>query len=169
MILARTSNNQGNRRKGVTLVELGLYMVAAIGLLMSGVFVWGEVQFRTSKTDLVRDIQEINSAADSWKFYRSNYTGVSMAVLCAEGQQGIGKKVCGGVGGSGANTNPFGGSYTIEVGANVSQKKATATNLPADRIKELADTLAPLTADECTSADGCGTLQVNGTTITMIL
>lgn len=169
MKVAKKRLFQSNRRKGVTLVELGLYMAAAIVLLVGGVFTWGEVKFRLDKSDLVRDVIEINSAAESWKSFRPGYTGVSMTVLCAAGQQGISKTTCGGVGGNGTNTNPFGGSYTIAVASNVSQKTVTASNLPSDRINEIADTLAPQTADECESATGCSTISVTGTTITMTL
>lgn len=169
MLGAKLKNKQNNRRKGVTLVELGLFMVAAIFLLIGSVFAWGEIQFRMAKSDVVRDVIEINSAADSWKSFRPSYTGVSMTVLCAAGQQGISKSTCGGVGGNGSNTNPFGGSYTITVASNVSQKTMTVTGLPTERINEIADTLAPQTADECPAASGCSTLSVTANTITMTL
>lgn len=169
MKVAKKRLFQRNRRKGATLVELGLYMAAAIVLLIGGVFGYGEVTFRMAKADVVKDIIEINSAAESWKSYRPSYTGVSMTVLCAAGRQGVSKSTCGGVGGNGTNTNPFGGSYTIGVASNVSQKTMTISNLPSDRINEIADTLAPQTADECESATSCSTISVTGTTITMTL
>ena len=158
-----------NRRKGITLVEVGLVMIALILLLISGVFGWGEVQYRLSKSSLVSDVQEISSGADSWKGFRSNYTGLTMAVLCAAGTQNVSATTCGGVGGSGANTNPYGGSYTLTPAKNVSQKSLVITDLPAARINDLADTLAPQTLDRCSLATGCATLDVKGTTITLTM
>lgn len=158
-----------NRRKGVTLVEVGLAMIAGILILIGGVFSWGEIQYRLAKGSLVSDVQEISSGADSWKAFRPNYTGLSMAVLCAAGQQNVSSNTCGGVGGTGVNTNPYGGSYTIGVSANVSQKDLVITDLPAERINDLADTLASQTIDRCDSATGCATLDVTGTTITLTM
>lgn len=158
-----------NRHKGVTLVEVGLVMIVGILILIGGIFGWGEVQYRVAKGALVSDIQEINSGADSWKGFRSNYTGLTMAVLCAAGTQNVSATTCGGVGGSGANTNPYGGSYTLTPAANVSQKSLVITDLPAARINDLADTLASQTVDRCSVANGCGTIKIEGTTITMTM
>jgi hypothetical protein len=169
MKLANKLRNLSKRKKGVTLVEAGLTMVAGILLLVGGVFAWGEVQFRLNKNALVADVIEINSAADSWKGFRSNYTGLTMTVLCAAGRQGVSETTCGGVGGNGTSTNPYGGNYTIAPGTNLSQKVITVTGLPPERITDLADTLAPQTAGRCASATGCTTLSATTNTITLTL
>ncbi|QFT13398.1 hypothetical protein [Vibrio sp. THAF190c] len=169
MNMAKTETQHSNRRKGVTLVEIGLAVVAGIVILAVGIFGWTEIQYRLAKQDVVRDVTEINSAADSWKSFRPGYTGVSMTVLCAAGQQSISQTTCGGVGGTGANTNPFGGSYTIAVAANVMQKTIVVTGLPTERVNDIGDTLAPLTADACQSVTGCGTIDVTGGTVTLTM
>lgn len=169
MKVAYTVKKIIRRRKGITLVEVGLSMIAGILILIGGVFGWGEIQYRLAKSSLVSDVQEISSGADSWKAFRPGYTGVSMTVLCAAGQQNVSSNTCGGVGGSGANTNPYGGSYAIGVSANVSQKDLVISDLPAERITDLADTLASQTIDRCDSATGCATIDVTGTTITLTM
>ncbi|WP_428775954.1 hypothetical protein [Vibrio sp.] len=158
-----------NRKKGLTIVEVGLAIVGGIVVTILGTMAWSEVSFRLDKNELVSQVTEINAGADTWKGFKSNFTGLSMSVLCAAGQQSVSAKTCGGIGGSGTNTNAYGGNFVLAAGSNLSQKSLQITGLPSERINELADSLAPMTANQCSAASGCPSLTTSGTTITLTL
>ncbi|MFC5079641.1 hypothetical protein VTH8203_00838 [Vibrio thalassae] len=157
------------RRKGVTWVEASMGFLIMILVAMVILAGFQEGMFRFKKWQLNTQVTEINSGADTWKGLRSNFNGVNMTVICAAGQQSVSESTCGGVGGAGANANSFGGNFVLAPAANVSQKSLQITSLPADRINELADGLASMTAENCTQAQGCNSIIVAGTTITLTL
>ncbi|EGR4213391.1 hypothetical protein NTH44_003106 [Vibrio metoecus] len=156
-------------RKGLTLVEGALGLVVLIAVYAAATAAWTEVQYRLSKSALSRQVAEISSGASSWRGQRSNYSGVSMTVLCAAGQQSVGATTCGGVGGSGTNSNAYGGNFVLQPHTNVSQLSLQITGLPASKITNLADGLAQITANQCASSVGCSTITVSGTSITLVL
>ncbi|MDF9399137.1 hypothetical protein [Vibrio sp. 1180_3] len=158
-----------NRKKGLTWVEitLGFIILILVSIVLTSVFQEG--MFRLKKWRLTNQVTEISSGADTWKGLKSNFTGLSMTAVCAVGQQSVGATTCGGAGGTGANTNAFGGSFELAPASNVSLKSLKITNLPAARVNEIADGLAGMTADQCTSVTGCSTVTVAGTTLTLTL
>lgn len=161
--------NLNNAKKGIGLIEGLLGLLLMISVILIGVSLWGAAEFRLDRAKLTSQVSDINSGSSSWKGQRSNYTGLSMAVLCEDGRRAIQETTCGGWGGNGTNTNAFGGNFVLAPATNVSQKSLQITGLPTERIKEIADNLAPLTADGCLSADDCDTLAIVGSTITLTL
>lgn len=158
-----------NRKKGLTIVEASLVALAAILFIVIAIKGFGELSYRLKKMQLTNQVTEINAGANTWKSMRSNFTGLTMTKLCAAGQQSVSESTCGGVGGTGANSNAFGGSFAITPDTNVSQKKLVIDSLPTDRITELADSLAPLTLEECQQSTGCGSITVAASSLTLIL
>jgi hypothetical protein len=158
-----------NRKKGLTIVEASLVALAAILFIVIAIKGFGELSYRLKKMQLTNQVTEINAGANTWKGMRSNFTGLTMTALCKAGQESVSESTCGGIGGTGANSNSFGGSFAITPSTNVSQKKLVIDSLPSDRISELADSLAPLTLDECDQYSGCATITVAATSLTLIL
>ncbi|MFL7013597.1 hypothetical protein [Enterovibrio norvegicus] len=157
-----------NRQRG-ELVSATLGLLVFITVTMFIMLGWSETSFRMDKTRLLGQVNEINSGADTWKGFRSNYTGLTMAIICAAGQQSVSETTCGGVGGSGSSSNAFGGNFVLTPATNVSQKQLNITGLPAERINELADSLAPVSANQCASRTGCATVTISGTSITVTM
>ena len=157
-----------NRNRGMGVIDAGIGLLISILALIIVFKAVTEGTYRYKKYQLTNQFSEINSGADNWKGMRSNFNGVSMTKLCAAGQQSVSSQTCGGVGGSGANANAFGGNWSIEANtSNLSQKKITMTNLPSERINELADTFAAMSLNECQEANNCSTLSVSSNTITV--
>lgn len=162
-------HKKASARKGVTLIEASLVLIVSILITIMATMAWTEVSFRLDRTKLINQVAEISAGAVAWKGFRSNYTGISMTVLCAEGQQSVSESTCGGVDGSGTSSNAFGGNFVLSAATNVSQTSLQITGLPTERINELADGLAPNSANQCASATGCATVAISSNTVTLTL
>lgn len=155
-------------KKGISLPEAALGILVIITVALIAMSVWTEAKYRLNKYKLGNQVSEISSGADSWKMMRSNYSGVSMSVLCADGQNSVSESTCG-PSGDGTASNAFGGDFTLSADSNPSLKVLELTELPSERINELADGLAPVTANNCQQATGCATISASGSTITLTL
>lgn len=154
--------------KGISLVEAALGILAIIVVALIATSGWTEVSYRIDKYSLGKQVSEISSGADSWKMMRSNYSGINMSVLCADGQQSVNDSTCG-TSADGSASNAFGGNFVLSPDSNPSRKFLEITGLPSERINELADGLAPMTANNCPQASGCDTIKVSGSTIELTL
>lgn len=154
--------------KGISLVEAALGILAIIVVALIATSGWTEVSYRIDKYSLGKQVSEISSGADSWKMMRSNFSGVSMSVLCADGQESVSESTCG-PSGDGTASNAFGGDFNLSADSNPSRKVLELTGLPTERINELADGLAPMTANNCQQASSCATINASGSTITLTL
>lgn len=154
--------------KGISLVEAALGILAVIVVALIATSGWTEVSYRIDKYLLGTQVSDINSGADSWKMMRSNYSGISMSVLCADGQQSVNDSTCG-TSADGSASNAFGGDFNLSTDSNPSRKVLEITGLPTERINELADGLAPMTANNCQQASDCATINASGSTITLTL
>lgn len=126
------------------------------------------INHKLSVAQFQKQEAEIASAAVSWKKQRPNYSALTdISQLCT--RQLLDKSICGS--GDGAATNPFGGDWDV-VGSNGTfTVTAGLANLDATndkgRILDLADTMAPSTRMQCSSADSCSSISVSGNTLAM--
>ncbi|MGR5296808.1 hypothetical protein ACPV5U_24340 [Vibrio mediterranei] len=169
MPIKRTLVKTINRKRGVTAVEGILGFIFLIAIALGFMKAYQEISFQYKKNVLVTQVRDISAAADKWKLNRSNYTGLTMTVICAAGQQSLDANTCGGVGGTGANANAFGGNFTLTPAANVARKQLIIASLPTDRISEIADTLAGLTEGQCQMAAGCASITTATDSVTLTI
>ncbi|ANO35627.1 hypothetical protein A6E01_20670 (plasmid) [Vibrio breoganii] len=154
------------RQGGFNLIELSVVMVL-VGIVMLGSMkIIPNVMFSMDTSSLSAEVADVRTASISWKSSRPNFTGVGMAALCSSGRQLLTESICG-TDGLGTAANPWGGNYTVAVSTNVSQFDVTITNLPTERIYEIGDALAPISADRCSSSDSCSSLDISGSQITV--
>ncbi len=160
---------KAGRKRGMTAVEGMLGFIVLIAVAIGFIKAYQEISFQLKKNALVSQVRDISAAADKWKLNRSNYNGLTMTVICAAGQQSLDPNTCGGVGGTGANSNAFGGNFTLNPAANVARKSLEIGSLPIERIDEIADTLAGLTEGQCLQATGCGSITTGTDTVTLTI
>lgn len=157
------------KQGGFTLIELSI-SIAIIGvLLMVAMQVKEAVTYQRKQDALVRQVQQIATAAERWQKGRPNKTGVSMTVLCATGGRLLDNSICGTTN-DGKKSNPFGGDTTmIPNSANPSLVTITFAGLPAEYITDLADTLAPLSNQRCQVSTGCTSLTATANSLAITL
>lgn len=160
--------NMKNKQRGAMLLDnmiaVGFVAVVLIGIVAS----IPKISYMMNLTEFQKQEAEIASATVSWKKKRPNYTGVSMILLCD--RQLVSKSICG-TAGDGKLSNPFGGDWTVTGVGGHYQVTATLTNLDGEtgRLWDVADSMAPSTRLQCSSADGCGSITGAGTkTLTMV-
>ena len=163
-----TSVNMKNKQRGASTTDVliaGAVIIAALIFLVSKV---PDIRYAQKLSAFQADAATISEAAYKWKKMRPNYSGVNMGVLCSSTRKLLPESICG-TSNNGVASNQFGGNWTIVANTNPGLYNITAT-IPndADRIDDIADTMAPTTRSRCSQAQGCGTLTVAGTTITMI-
>lgn len=154
-----------SKQRGASTVDILIYAVILIALVGFAVSQVPNIRFSTSVSAFQADTSSISNAAYNWKKRRPNYASISLAKLCADNY--LNESICGSSN-DGKSTNPFGGDWTLAANPNPGLYDITAT-FPddADRINELADTMAPITRANCAEADGCSTLTKTTNSITM--
>ena len=157
--------NKKNQR-GLTIIESGIVLLVIALFILGTVKGAPELFFMLKKSELKTEVVEIRNAAQAWKGMKPTFTGIAIPTLCSTTRKALNENTCGSSS-DGKTANPFGGDYTLAVGANKSQVVLDITAVDADRIDELADELAPLTADRCVAFDGCATISVTGSSIAM--
>ncbi len=111
-------------------------------------------------------VNDFNKASVNWKGVRSNYAGIDEGDLCTDNY--LNPTVCGPANDA-ASTNPWGGNYTVTANANSSHIDVAITGIEATRVNQVADSLASITYQQCAQSDGCATIDVSGTTVTLTL
>ena len=164
---AKKANFMRNKQRGASTLDVMIAAGFVIGAIVLTVLIYPRIVASKNISAFQVDAATISSAAERWKKARSNYTGVSVPVLCAQNILPKDGTICGS-GNNGTNTNPFGGNWTLAAAANPGLYTVTGT-LPNDPnvIAELADAIAPTTRGNCQSATGCSTLSIKGTGISM--
>ncbi len=156
-----------NKQRGALNIDLLLYLAGAIGLLVLVFMLYPQSSAPKKLGQFQTDAQTIVAAVDRWKKARSNYTGVSISVLCAQNILTKGGTICGSAN-TGTSTNSYGGNWTVTAASNPGLYTITGT-LPndPDSVAELADAMAPTTRDRCQTATSCATLTTTTTSVTM--
>lgn len=156
-------------QKGAMIMD-NMVAVGFILLLLGGV-VWGipKVSHGLKVTQFQTQEASITSAAIAWKKARPNYSALSGITKLCE-RQLLDKSICG-ASNDGKATNPFGGDWNV-VGSNgkFTVTAGLASLDPTEdngRILDLADTMAPSTKANCSSADACSSISVTGNTLAM--
>jgi hypothetical protein len=164
---AKAPDFMRHKQRGASTVDVMIAAGFVIGALVFTISIYPRIVNSANISQFQVDAAVISSAAERWKKARSNYTGVSMAVLCAQNILTKNGSICGSTN-TGANTNAFGGSWTLAPAANPGLYTVTGT-LPNDPdvIAELADAMAPTTRGNCQSATGCNTLSTTATGVSM--
>ncbi|MFW7525623.1 type II secretion system protein [Vibrio ostreicida] len=123
-----------------------------------------KAEYNENLTLLQMQVSDVKTASRNWK-KRGTYTGVSMAVLCTNSL--LDDVLCSGT--PGQNVNAFGGHLTIAVNSTNPALRTIVVTIPndADKVNDIAATLANLTRDQCVSMTGCSTISVTGTSITL--
>lgn len=160
-----------NKQRGLTTIDYLLGMVGValfIGLVMQ---FYPQITHSGNMSTLNTHISQIQRAAVTWKGMRSNFTGIGISSpLCSSNY--LNDSICG-TDGSATNSNPWGSSYTVTANTNPSLIDVTIANIHPDFVQQVADTLAPLTADNCAFAGNggtdCDTLSISGQSITLTL
>lgn len=162
-----TKANMSNKQRGASTVDVMIAAAFIIGALVLTIMIYPQITSSKNISSFQVDAATISSATERWKKARSNYTGVSIAVLCAQNILPKGGTICGTTN-TGANTNSFGGSWTVAVAKNPGLYTVTGT-LPNDKdvVAELADAMAPTTRGNCQSATGCATIAQTATSVAM--
>lgn len=162
------SNNIGVRQaygqSGAAVTDKLLWIGVVVMALLVVLMFWSDINYQYRKVMTTMHVGKIVSAAQAWKKTRANYSGLTLTVLCTD--RYLSESVCG-AGGNGVAANMFGGNYTAVPNTNPGLINVAVT-MPndADRVNDMADTLASGTRGECTSRTGCATLTLAATTIT---
>ncbi len=156
-----------NKQRGASTVDVMIAAGFIIGALVLTILIYPRIVASKNISAFQVDAATISSATERWKKARSNYTGVSIPVLCAQNILPKDGTICGS-GNNGTNTNSFGGNWTVVPASNPGLYTVTGT-LPNDPdvIAELADAMAPTTRGNCQSATGCSTLSTTATGVSM--
>ncbi|MGR5298430.1 hypothetical protein ACPV5U_23410 [Vibrio mediterranei] len=143
------------------LLVIGLVMLALVFVISQApkmVYAWNKFQYGQQAASLEKYTRD-------WLRGRSNFTGVTIAKVCASTD--LDRKICGPKN-DGKSTNPFGGDWSVAPNKNPGLFDITGT-LPNDtnRIIDIADTMAPSTRGNCQESTGCSTLKTTATGLTM--
>ncbi|PSU31809.1 hypothetical protein [Photobacterium lutimaris] len=167
----KTMLRSTKRQRGLTTIDYLLGMVGValfIGLVMQ---FYPQITHSGNMSSLNSHISQIQRASTDWKGLRSNFTGIGIDTpLCSSNY--LNDSICGDDG-SASNSNPWGSSYTIVANTNPSLIDVTIAGIHAGFVQQVADRLAPLTADNCAYAgDGgtdCATVSISGQDVTITL
>lgn len=157
------------RQRGAMVMD-NMIAVGFIAMLLIGIVASiPTINHKLSVSQFQKQEAEIASAAVSWKKQRSNFDGLAdISTLCS--RQLLDKSICGDSG-DGVAANPFGGDWGIVGTKGTFTVTAALANLDASadngRILDLADTMAPSTRMQCSSADGCTSIAVTGNSLSM--
>ncbi|MBW3779582.1 type II secretion system protein [Aeromonas veronii] len=119
--------NRMNSQRGMiefSMMNL-LVLIAAIGLLTA--ILYPSLKYSWDKSQFVSQYQMIRKAAESYKGGNINFTGVSIAALCAEEHLKSKSEICVRT----ATSNAFGGSWTVTPATNPAMTVITATAIPS--------------------------------------
>lgn len=163
----RSKTNIRHKQRGASTVDVMIAAGFIIGALVLTILIYPRIVASKNLSVFQVDAATISSATERWKKARSNYTGVSIPVLCAQNILPKGGTICG-TGNNGTNTNSYGGNWTVAPASNPGLYTVTGT-LPNDPdvIAELADAMAPTTRGNCQTATGCSTLSTTATGVSM--
>lgn len=155
-----------NKQSGYALIDNGFAIL--IFLLVAYIIFLAvpPIMHQYKMFKLNSQISEIQNAARSWKGQRTNYTGITHGDLCTRNY--LTNTLCG-PSNDAVAANPWGGNYTVAVNTNASLIDIAITGIDSDYVLQVADSLAPITDDNCTSSDSCNTLDVTGTTVTLTM
>lgn len=160
----KSNVNRAFGQGGAAVTDKLLWLAVAVLALMVVLANWGSIQYQYRKIMTTLHVGKIVAAAGDWKKTKANYTGLTLTALCTDNY--LSESICG-TAGNGVASNLFGGNYTVVPNTNPGLINIAVT-MPndADRVNDMADTLASGTRGECTSRTGCATLVVAATTIT---
>lgn len=123
--------------------------------------------FSYQKFVLEKQVSSIIEATRGFKGLSPTYDGASMSTFCSSTRKLLDGAECGAAN-DGKTSNPWGGDYVVSVGANKSRFTLQVTNIPAERIDEVADLLAPNTVN-CLKASGCTDVAATSSSVTLTL
>ncbi|ARW85319.1 type II secretion system protein [Aeromonas salmonicida] len=131
-----------NKQRGM--IELSMIqmmvLLAAVGLLIA--LLYPSVMYSWNKTQFISQYQMIRKAAESYKGGDINFTGVSIANLCAEKHLKPESEICVRT----ATSNAFGGGWTVTPATNPSMTVITATAIPDGNGANLQRDMAKIAA-----------------------
>lgn len=130
--------NNMNKQRGMIEISMIQFMVmlAALGLMIA--VMWPSLKYAWDKTQFISQYQMIRKAAESYKGGDINFTGVSIAALCAEEHLKSKSEICVRT----ATSNAFGGSWTVAPATNPSMTVITATAIPTGNAANLQRDMA---------------------------
>lgn len=157
--------NHRNKQRGLATIDK---LAAVTGLVIAILWLLSQIpkaDYAESLALLQMQVGEIKSASKTWR-KRGTYSGVSMAALCQNNL--IDDSYCGGSS-PGQNVNAFGGNINISSSASNPLLLTIVITIPndEDKVNDIAATLAGLTRENCVSVNGCNTISVSGTSITL--
>lgn len=163
----KTMTSLRKKQGGFTIDNFLLWMVLAALAMALAVQAYVTARAGLNRTAVVTAVGSIKAGAESTKTI--NHTGVSMAKLCSAKRNAVPMKICG-ESRDGTLTNPYGGDYTVTANdANLQQVDIGITKIDNQYIDDLADALAPHTAQNCTKAADCAGITVAENTITVTM
>lgn len=130
--------NNMNKQRGMiefSMIQL-MVMLAALGLLIA--VLYPSLKYSWDKTQFISQYQMIRKAAESYKGGDINFTGVSIAALCAEEHLKPKSEICVRT----ATSNAFGGAWTVAPATNPSMTVITATSIPTGNAANLQRDMA---------------------------
>ncbi len=156
-----------NKQRGASTVDVMIAAAFIIGALVLTIMIYPRIVSAKNLAQFQVDESTITSAVERWKKARSNFTGVSVPILCEQNILTKGGTICG-TNNDGANTNSYGGDWEVTAASNPGLFVVSAT-LPNDPdvIAELADAMAPTTRQNCQSATDCDTISTTATGLSM--
>ncbi len=157
------------KQKGFGLVEL-IIVIAIIAVLAIANRSGAPAAQGSAEVDAQKNIAlQIKAAGTSYRNNRLNYATITMPELCTKTT--LGAAICG-TSNDGANTNIYGGSYSVQVlSGNVGRYQLTMDGLPEGVPALLADVLASYTAEESScmnGSTGCPTISQTANSVTAI-
>ncbi|OEF63591.1 hypothetical protein OAA_13955 [Vibrio cyclitrophicus 1F175] len=159
----KTKRNQ----KGSLTLEGMLIAAAIVGAIILIISTIPRIQYNMNLSELQSQVSELGSAGVKAKKRRPNYATIDLEMLCDDNY--LGDEYCSGTPGQAVNS--FGGDLDFNANATNPGLRDITVTLPSDntRIAEIADTLASQSRERCVQADGCTTLSVVGSTITVTM
>ncbi|MBL4262811.1 type II secretion system protein [Vibrio fluvialis] len=166
MKVSKNCVTRRNKQGGFGVVDQFIAIVMAFGVL---VYIFGikpEVDFNTALSLLQTEVNSVADAMYKQKKTKATYKDSTMENMCSD--KYLTGWLCEGT--PGKNVNAFGGDIEGTADTTNPALRSIKVTIPsdADRINEIADTLASQSRSRCTSATDCDTITVSGTTITVI-
>jgi hypothetical protein len=133
------------KRKGILTLDMGIGLAALVLLTAYMVMKSEPLTSQVNEQLTLEDVLMIADGARSYKTaVNDGYTSVTMTFLSTD-------KYINSNFGDGSNMNPYGGNYTVGVGATQGDLQVTVSNIPAESCKRLQDKLAKYTVAVCAS------------------